>query len=232
MLITFGRTIILYILVLIIIRIMGKRQLGQLQPFELVVTLMLAELATVPMEDKDIPLIDGIIPLVTILLAQLLLSYISLNSQRARRIICGTPSIVIRDGQIQEEELRKLRFNLNDLLEQLRIKNVTNIADVEFAIFETNGSLSVILKSQKRPVTPADMSLPTSYEGLPTPLIIDGKLQKTNLDQLNLSTAWLRNELRKLGYRDPGDVLFASLDSQGNLFHQGREAAGKTRGKP
>ena len=224
MLITFGRTIILYVLVLIIIRIMGKRQLGQLQPFELVVTLMLAELATVPMEDKDIPLIDGIIPLVTILLAQVLLSYISLNSQRARRIICGTPSIVIRDGQIQEAELRRLRFNLNDLLEQLRIKNVTNIADVEFAIFETNGSLSVILKSQRRPVTPADLSLSTSYEGLPTPLIIDGELQKTNLDQLNLSTAWLRNELRKFGYQDVEDVLFASLDSQGNLFHQGREA--------
>lgn len=229
MLITFGRTIILYILVLIIIRIMGKRQVGQLQPFELVVTIMLAELATVPMEDKDIPLIDGIIPLVTILLAQVLLSYVSLNSQRVRRIICGTPSIVIRDGQIQETELKRLRFNLNDLLEQLRIKNVANIADVEFAIFETNGNLSVILKSQKRPVTPADLSLPTSYEGLSIPLIIDGKVQKKNLDQLSLSMAWLRSELHKFGYQDPGDVLFASLDSQGNLFHQSREAGKKRR---
>jgi len=145
------RTLILYILVVIIMRIMGKRQIGQLQPFELVIAIMISELAAVPMQDKRIPLINGIIPILTLLFAQITFSFIGLKSTRARAIICGRPSILIQNGKINEAELRKEMYSVNDLLEQLRIKNIYNIADVEFALLETNGQLSVIPKSQKGP---------------------------------------------------------------------------------
>jgi len=169
-LIVFARTIILFLLVMIVIRVMGKRQIGELQPFELVLAIMIAELATVPMEDKEIPLINGIIPILTLLLLQVAITFISLKSDKLRGVISGTPSVLIENGKIIESELRKLRYNLTDLLEQLRLKNFPNIADVEYAILETSGELSIIPKSQKRPVTPEDLNIPTSYEGLTLPL--------------------------------------------------------------
>ena len=154
MLNTFFRALILYIVVVVGMRIMGKRQVGELQPFELVITLMIAEVASVPMQAAGIPLINGLVPAFTLLLAQVLLSYITLKSGRARAIICGTPSIVIRNGKIVQKELARLRFNVNDLLEQLRTNNIVNVSDVEFAILETNGQLTDIPKSQKMPITP------------------------------------------------------------------------------
>lgn len=220
MLVVFIRTIILYILVIIVLRIMGKRQIGQLQPFELVVAIMLSELAAVPMQNTGIPLINGIIPIVTLLLLQITLSYINLKSEKARGIICGKPSIVIQNGKIDENALSRLQYNLNDLLEQLRSKNCARIADVEFAILETNGQLSVIPKSQKRPITPSDLSLETHYEGLPTNLIIDGKLNRDNMSKVKLTEDWLKKELNKFGYKDVKDVLFCSLDSDNSLYFQ------------
>ena len=149
MLITFIRTIILYLLVITAIRVMGKRQIGELHPSELVVTIMISELAAIPMQATSVPLIYGILPILTLIIAEVLFSYITLKSEKARSIISGKPSILIKNGIINENELRKLRFNLNDLLEELRINNYPNIKDVEFAILETSGQLSVIPKSQK-----------------------------------------------------------------------------------
>ncbi len=220
MLIVIARTLILYSMVVIIMRVMGKREIGQLQPFELVIAIMISELAAIPMQNTGIPLINGIAPILTLLMAQVVLSYISLKSNRARAIICGTPSVLIENGKIKENELKKLRYNLNDLLEQLRAKNVPNISDVEFAILETSGQLSVMPKSQKRPVIPEDMNLPTKYEGLPYPLIIDGEILHKNLQKLNLDVAWLNQELSNFNITDAKHVLFASLDTQGNLFYQ------------
>jgi uncharacterized membrane protein YcaP (DUF421 family) len=179
-LVAFVRTLILYIIVIVVMRMMGKRQIGQLQPFELVVAIMISELAAVPMQDTRIPLINGIVPILTLLLAQIALSFISLKSTKARALICGKPSILINNGRINESVLRNEMYTLNDLLEQLRSKDVANIADVEFAILETNGQLSVIPKSQKRPVTPKDLNIPTNYEGLPLDLIIDGDVIHNN----------------------------------------------------
>ncbi|HHY05785.1 MAG TPA: DUF421 domain-containing protein, partial [Clostridia bacterium] len=133
-------------------RLMGKRQIGELQPFELVIAIMISELAAVPMADTEIPLLDGIIPILTLLLAQVSLAYLSLKNERARAVICGRPSILIEKGTIIESELRRLRINLNDLLEQLRVKNFTNIADIDYAILETNGQMSVIPKGTSRPL--------------------------------------------------------------------------------
>lgn len=222
MLVVFIRTIILYILVVIVLRIMGKRQIGQLQPFELVVAIMLSDLASVPMQNTGIPLINGIIPIVTLLFLQIALSYINLKSEKARGIICGKPSIVIQNGKIDEDQLRKLQYSLNDLLEQLRSKDCVRIADVEFAVLETNGQLSVIPKSQKRPVTPSDLNIKTQYEGLPTNLIIDGVVNHDNLKKVNLTEDWLKKELKKFGFKDIRNILFCCLDTDGSLYFQKR----------
>ncbi|NLZ67346.1 MAG: DUF421 domain-containing protein [Clostridiaceae bacterium] len=220
MLIVFVRALILYSLVVIVMRIMGKRPIGQLQPFELVVAIMISELAAVPMQDTAIPLINGIIPILTLLIAQMLLSFISMLSVRARGVICGKPSILIENGNINEGNLRKEMYTLNDLLEQLRNSNIHNITDVEFAILETNGQLSVIPKSQKRPVNAEDLNIPTKYEGLPLDLIIDGRIMIKNLEKADLDVHWLKNELNNLGISNLNKVLFASLDTNGDLYYQ------------
>lgn len=220
MLVVFIRTLILFTIVVVVMRIMGKRQIGELQPFELAVAIMISELAAVPMQNTGIPLINGIIPILTLLIAQLVLSFVSLKSVRARGLICGKPSILIENGKINEENLRKEMFTLNDLLEQLRIKDVPNIADVEFAILETNGQLSVIPKSQKRPLNPEDLNIPTKYEGLPLDLIVDGDVIYKNLEKAGLDENWLKSELNKFGIDNVKDILFATLDTNGNLYYQ------------
>jgi len=229
MLIVFIRTIILYIIVVVVMRIMGKRQIGQLQAFELVVAIMISELAAVPMQNTGIPLINGIIPILTLLIAQILTSFIALKSTKARALICGTPSVLIENGKINEPVLRNEMYSLNDLLEQLRSKNISNISDVEFAILETNGQLSVIPKSQKRPLNPEDLGIPTKYEGLPYDLVVDGEIMYKNLTKAGLDENWLRNELSKFGLNNIEDVLFASLDTSGNLFYQAKDNGKENR---
>lgn len=219
------RTLILFVVVVVGLRLMGKRQIGQLQPYELVIVIMLSALAAIPMENTGIPLVSGLFPIFTLLLAQVALAYISLKSERARGIICGTPSVLIENGKIIEKEMYRLRYNMNDLLEQLRSKNIPNVSDVEFAILETSGQLSVIPKSQKRPLIPADLNLPTMYEGLPLTLIIDGHVFSQNLSRANLGMEWLASELHKFGIKDFNDVLFASLDTEGKLFYQAKSKA-------
>lgn len=219
-LVVFTRTLILFTIVVVTMRIMGKRQIGELQPFELAVAILISELAAVPMQNTGIPLLNGIIPILTLLIAQVTLSFISLKSTKARGIICGKPSILIANGKIQEDELKKEMFTLNDLLEQLRINNTPNIADVEFAILETNGQLSVIPKSQKRPINAEDLNIPTNYEGLALDLIVDGSINYNNLKKANLDVNWLLNELNKFGVDNIHNILFASLDSQGSLYWQ------------
>ena len=217
------RTLILYTLVIVALRLMGKREIGQLQPFELVVIIMISELAAIPSENVGIPLLSGIIPILVLLLTSLTLAWISLKSEKARAIICGTPSILIQRGKILEDELKKNRYNLTDLLEELRIKNIPNIADVEFAVLETNGQLSVFPKSQKRPTIPEDFHITTKYEGLPLTLIMDGNLNHKNLQQGNRDLNWLKEELKKQSIDKIENVLLASLDSSGTLYAQAKQ---------
>ena len=220
MLIVVVRTLILYALVVLVLRVLGKRQIGQLQPFELVVVIMISELAAVPSENVGIPLISGIIPILVLLFAGMSLSYLSLKNEKARQILCGRPTILVDKGKILEYELQKNRYNLSDLLEQLRLKNVPNIADVEYAILETNGEVSVIPKSQKRPAVPEDFQLSPKYEGLPTPIIMDGKLHTENMRKAKVERAWLEGELQKQKLVVE-NVLLASIDETGSLYIQG-----------
>lgn len=220
MLIVIIRSVILYAVVLLVMRIMGKRQIGQLQPFELVITIIISELAAVPMQNTGIPLIYGILPIVILMIAQVLLSFISLKSLKAREIICGKPSILIESGKIKDDELSKLYININDLLEQLRIKGYPDIQDVELAVLETEGQLSVIPKSSKRPLNPQDMNITVPQEKLPVTLVIDGTIDRQNLGSAKMNEEDLKNELAKKGAPDYKKVLFAGLDSSGKFFYQ------------
>lgn len=212
MLISFVRTLILYFLIVSIMRLMGKRQIGELQPSELVVALVIADLAAVPMADVGIPLLYGIIPILTLFICEELLSYISLKSQRARGIICGTPSILIEKGVIVQKELNRLRYNLNDLLEQLRLKDYHNLEDVEYAILETCGKLSVIPKLDKTPITAGDMNIQLNYTGLPATLIIDGRINSENLKLMGLDEAWLNEQLKLNNIKSAKYVFFAYVN--------------------
>ncbi|MDI3311711.1 MAG: DUF421 domain-containing protein [Thermoanaerobacterium sp.] len=212
MLIIFFRTLILYFLVVVVMRIMGKQQIGQLQPYELVVAIMIADLVAVPMQNKGIPLLTGIIPIFTLLISQLFLSYVSMKSLHGREIICGKPTVLIDKGKILTKELQKERYNINDLLEELRVMGYPNIADVEYAILETNGCLSVIPKVDKRPVTPNDLNLTPQYEGLPLPIIIDGKIISKNMEMANVDMNWLNEQLKMWNITSIDNVILASLD--------------------
>lgn len=230
MLVVFVRALVLYIIVVVVMRVMGKRQIGQLQPFELAIAIMISELAAVPMQNTGIPLINGIIPILTLLVAQLLMSFLSIKSIRARSIICGKPRILIENGKIVESALRKELYTLNDLLEQLRISNYPSVSGVEYAILETNGQLSIIPKSQNRPLTPEDMQIKTKYEGLPIDVIIDGRVLSENLKIAGKTRRWLLDELAKRQHDSPADIFYACVTSKGGILYiQPREKGAANR---
>lgn len=211
------RTLFVYFLVLVVIRMMGKREIGQLSPFDFVVAIIIADLAAIPMEAVDVPLWHSILPLVFLALLEIIMSYATLFSQGVRNAVCGEPQIVIKNGRLQRHEMRRARYNLDDLLAQLRGKGVANIADVEFAVLETSGRLSVFQKSQHRPVTPADLGITTGYEGLPTVLVMDGNVMTKNLREVLLDEKWLYDRLEEHDLV-PKKVLLASLGTDGKLF--------------
>lgn len=226
MLLTFVRTIILYILVLIVMRFMGKREIGQLQPFELAISIMIADLATLPMAEPGIPITNGVIPIVGLLVMHLIISIINMKSIRAREIVCGKPSILIYRGKIQEENMRKERFTINELEERLRGDNVFDIGDVEYAILETSGQISVIQKPNRRNTIPEDFGINPPYEGISYDLVIDGKIMKDNLEKLGKDYNWLLKEVEAFGIK-PEDALIATIDGKGNFFCQEKEGRKK-----
>ena len=226
MLLTFVRTIILYILVLIVMRFMGKREIGQLQPFELAISIMIADLATLPMAEPGIPITNGVIPILGLLVMHLTISMINLKSLKIREIICGKPSILIYRGRIQEENMKKERFTINELEERLRGNNVFDIGDVEYAILETSGQISVIQKPNKRTTIPQDFGIDPPYEGISYDLVVDGKIMKQNLEKLGKDYNWLLKQVDAFGIK-PEDALLATIDGRGNFFCQEKEGRKK-----
>lgn len=222
MLITFVRAIILYILVLLVMRIMGKREIGQLQPFELAISVMIADLASTPMADVGVPIFDGIIPILALLVMHLIISAINLRSINIRKIICGKPSILVYRGRIDEKVLKKEKFTINELQERLRGSNVFSLADVEYAILETSGQITVIQKPEKRGTIPEDFGIVPEYEGLSYDLIVDGKIMYENLKQLGKDERWLEKEVRKAKTKS-NDVLLMTIDGKGQIFCQEKE---------
>ena len=220
MFIVLFRAIILYSIVIFIMRIMGKRQIGQLQPFELVIALMVSELATLPMQDTRIPLTHGIIPIITLLTLQVAISELQLKSELARAILCGKPSILIRKGTIDIKQLKYNKLNLNDFLEELRLQGFYNIEDIEYAIFETNGQLSIIPKTELEPVSKKDLNIKSIQDKLPVTLILDGKINCENLKLIDKNKSWLKGELNKNNVSSEEQVFLALINSNGKFFFQ------------
>lgn len=226
MLTIFIRTIILYLLVLIVMRLMGKREIGQLQPFELAIAILIADLASIPMSDMGIPIMNGVVPIFALLIMHLGISLLNLKSIRARQIICGKPSILIYKGQIDEEILKKERFTVNELQERLRGNNVSSLLDVDYAILETSGQLTVIKKPEKQNVIVSDLQISRDYEGIPYDLIIDGTIMDKNLEEIKKDVNWLEKEIKKKGLTI-NNVLLATYDGAGNMYVQEKNGGKK-----
>ncbi|MBR4080297.1 MAG: DUF421 domain-containing protein [Clostridia bacterium] len=222
MLTIFLRAVILFAAAVAAVRMMGKRQVGQLQPFELVVMIMIAELAATPIDSTEAPLLSGILPMAALMICHELLAFASMGSLRFRKWLCGEPTVLIRHGIICEKQLRRNAITINDLMEMLRVGGVQDPAQVETAVLETGGSVSVFPKAEARAVTPADMGLTPPEEGLPLPLIIDGSVLSHNLERGKLSEAWLREQLQRLGYDSAEAVLLLCLSTSGMLWCQGK----------
>jgi uncharacterized membrane protein YcaP (DUF421 family) len=194
-----GRTILLYGVIFVIFRLMGKREIGELNILDLIVFLMLSELAVIAIENPNKHVLHQIVPMVVLTIIQVALAYISLKSQRARKLLDGEPTILIREGKIDEKQMRKQRYNFDDLLMQLREKDIGDIRDVEYAILEPSGKLTVFQKQKSK----------KSKNTTPTftlPLIIDGVIQNENLETMSKTNLWLRQKLRDLGYKDTKQI--------------------------
>lgn len=221
--ILFFRTIILYALVIIVMRLMGKRQIGQLQPFEVVVAIMISDLASVPMQNTGIPLVSGIIPILTLLACQLLISFVLLKSVKIRTLLCGSPTILIHKGKILESNLRKEVYTINDLIEAIRLAGYSDISEVETAVLETNGTVSIFPKGKYKTPTAEELSLSLPNEEISINLIIDGKLLTTNMTASNINIDDLNNVIKKVGGNSYKDVLLCTLKDKNNFFLQLKE---------
>lgn len=217
------RTFILYIVTLLAMKAMGKRQIGQLQPFELVGIIVISEMAAIAIQSTTVPLLNSIIPIVSLAIFQISIALLNLKSERIRSLFCGTPTVVIKNGEILEEQMRNLRMNVNDLLEQMRAKGFFDLAEVEYAVMETNGQLSVMPRSDCRPLQPSDIHLAPDNEIPAITVILDGKVNQNALTELQHDEAWLKKRLAKHSIKSFQEVFYASIDGQGHLFCQLKE---------
>ncbi|MCI9403790.1 MAG: DUF421 domain-containing protein [Oscillospiraceae bacterium] len=223
MVIAFVRTIILYLLIIAGIRLMGKRQVGELEPSELVLALIIADLAAVPMQDFGIPLLTGVIPIMTLLCITMIISVLSMKSVKFRAIICGRPSIIIANGKLQQREMIKNRFTVDELMEELRMKGITDISTVKYAILETNGQISLLPFSNQNPPTAKDLNVSTEETGLPVVIINDGRVLEHNLHTRGYDENWLEKQLKAHGVKHPQDVYLLTSDELGRTYFAPKE---------
>lgn len=212
----FLRTVILYFLIMAGLRLMGKRQIGELEPSELVLTMMLSDLATVPMQDFGIPLLSGVIPILTLLSLSMLMSHLSLRSLRVRRLLCGAPTVLIDRGRLDQSAMRKNRFTIDELLEELRGQGFSSLSDVKYAVLENSGQLSVLPWPASQPPSRADLGVePEDRVTLPTVLVNDGRLISRNLQAYGKSEAWLARQLEARGISHYREVFLLTVDGGG-----------------
>ena len=218
MVIAFLRTIILYLLIIAGVRLMGKRQVGELEPSELVLALIIADLAAVPMQDFGIPLLSGIIPILTLLGITMILSVLTMRSVKFRAIICGRPSIIVENGKLHQREMKKNRFTVDELMEELRMKGVSDISTVKYAILETNGQISVLPYANQLPVTAEQMNVAPDDVGLPIVIINDGRVLDHNLKTRGLNHEWLEKRLSEHKVNSSKDVFLLTVDEQNRVY--------------
>lgn len=212
------RTVILYILIIAGIRLMGKRQVGELEPSELVLSLIIADLASVPMQDFGIPLLAGVVPILALLAMTMILSVLTMRSVRFRALLCGRPSIIIREGKVDQREMARNRLTVDELLEELRGQGYTDPSGVKYAILETNGQLSVLPFAAQKPPTAQQLGLEVEQWELPLVVVSDGRLLEHNLTQLGRDRAWLDKRLKEGGCSDPEQVFLLLADRGGKVY--------------
>ena len=218
MVIAVVRSIVLYLIIVIGIRLLGKHQVSELEPAEFVLALIIADVASVPMQDYGIPLLMGVIPIITLLCLSMILSVLTLKSLKIRALLAGVPSILIQNGKVDQKELRRTRMTLDEVLEELRLQGYTDLAAVRYAVLETNGQLSVLPYAQKKPPTSEDMDIPVSDPGLPLVLINDGRLISANLKRRGLNEHWLKKQLKKHGVSCVKDVFLLTVDEEKQTY--------------
>ncbi len=216
------RTLLLYIAVIAAIRLMGKRQIGDLDPSELVVTILVSDLAAVPMQDLGIPMVSGLVPIATLIVLEILLSFLALKSRPFRRLLNGQPAIIIRSGKLDIQKLRQMRLTTDEVIETLRKQNVASVADVKYGVIEPDGTLTVIPRQAKQPVTADMLGLSPRDAGLPLVVVSDGKLVNRSLQLLHLDPRDIENRLNNQSIA-LSDVFLMTLDDCGNTFLQRKE---------
>ncbi len=212
------RTVLIYLILIAGIRLMGKRQVGELEPSELVLALLISDLAVVPMQDFGVPLLAGIIPIITLLSITMILSVVAMKNIRIRKMLCGTPTIVVRNGKLLPREMNKVRMSIDELMEELRLQGVTDFQTVKYAILETSGQVSVLLYQNEQPVTAAQMRANPVETGLPIILISDGQLMEEHLKWRGLEQKWLEKQLKKYGFKSYKEVFLMTIDEQDQVY--------------
>ena len=223
MVIAVVRSIILYLIIVFGIRLLGKHQVSELEPAEFVLALIIADVASVPMQDYGIPLLMGIIPIITLLCLSLVLSVLTLKSLKLRALLAGVPSVLIRNGKLDQKELRRTRMTLDEVLEELRLQGYTDLSAVRYAVLETNGQLSILPYAQKKPPTAEDMEIPVGDPGLPLVLVSDGRLILSNLKRRGLNEIWLGKQLEQYGSPDIRDIFLMTVDEENNTYFIAKE---------
>ncbi|MDE6933387.1 MAG: DUF421 domain-containing protein [Oscillospiraceae bacterium] len=221
----FFRTLILYFILMVGLRLMGKRQIGELEPSELVLTLIISDLAAVPMQDFGIPLVNGVFPIVTLLCVSMLLSFFSLKSIRFRGLICGYPTVIIRDGKVLQRNMARNRFTVDELLEQLRSQGYSDLTAVKYAVLETSGQVSVLPYTKDSPVTPQIMNMTVQDDvTLPVLVINDGHIMSENLSASGYDAVWLDKQLKERRLTSPRQVFLMTVDEAGAVTCVAKEA--------
>ena len=210
------RTVIIYILLIIAIRLTGKRQIGELQISELIITFMISELATVPIQDLSIPISYSIIPIVFLLCFEVVVSFLITKSDKLKKLFSGDPTFLIEKGVLNQKELARLRIGINELLGELRLKDVSDISDVEYAILEQNGKLSVFLKGEKQPATLSDLQIKNPETGIGHAVIIDGIINKSNLSFTGYTEKWLKKHLASKN-KAIKDIYLMTIDDKKSI---------------
>ena len=217
MLIAIIRSVILYLMLIALIRLLGKRQLGDMEPSEFVVTLLIADLASIPMQDLGSPLLSGVVPIITVFLLEYVLSLLSYHSITFRTILCGRPVILMENGKIIQKNLRLSRITPDELTEHLREKDVIDLSTVQYAILETDGQISVLLQSNDQPLTPRDLAISVEESSIPYTLISGGKLLKHNLMLSGYNKSWIDRILKK-NKCDIADIFLLTVDKSGQIY--------------
>lgn len=212
------RTLILYAAIIISLRIMGKRQVGELEPAELVVAVLISDLAAHPLQDIGTPLLYGLIPVLTLLCCEVLMSGFIVKSIKFRAFVCGKPSMIIQNGKIIQKEMKSNRFTLDELSEQLRKKDITDISTVKYAVLETDGSLSTLLYADQSPLTPKQMTIQTDDIGYPVMVINNGRVLEKNLNRMGFNEIWLKRQLTARKVSNVSDVYLLTVDECGRIY--------------